>query len=188
MKKHSTDWFLFLASLAGRHASTARVRLWRALKELGAATLRDGVSLLPATEEHRLKLTTIGRQLEEEGGVYWLLELPTQTDEVETTLRAAFDRSDSYQGLLTNLAGLHAEMPQLQEVDARRRLRQAERELAGIIAIDFFPGEMQPACRQALAELSGLADQLFSPREPATQPGGIERLERDDYRGRCWVC
>ena len=42
-------WLVLTASLTGRAASTARVRLWRALKDLGVGNLRDGVSLLPAT-------------------------------------------------------------------------------------------------------------------------------------------
>jgi hypothetical protein len=44
-----TRWLLLSFSLPGRAASTGRVRLWRAPKDLGAGSLRDGIAVLPAT-------------------------------------------------------------------------------------------------------------------------------------------
>ncbi|NIQ56011.1 MAG: hypothetical protein GWN71_22405, partial [Gammaproteobacteria bacterium] len=58
-------WLLLAASVPGREAGTQRVRLWRTLKERGAAMLRDGVSLLPATEEHDRALRELAGEVEE---------------------------------------------------------------------------------------------------------------------------
>ena len=63
-----TRWLLLTTSLSGRTASTARVRLWRALKDLGVGSLRDGVSLLPATAETRAAFDALARDVEAGGG------------------------------------------------------------------------------------------------------------------------
>jgi hypothetical protein len=82
-----TAWLLFLTSLSGGSASTPRVRLWRALKGLGVAILRDGVAVLPASAAHRAALEVIGAQVEADGGDLLALELPTQGHLVEDQLR-----------------------------------------------------------------------------------------------------
>lgn len=187
MKSNSIAWFVFTASLSGRTASTPRVRLWRALKELGAVTLRDGVTLLPASEAHREKLVEIGQQLETEGGQAWLFELPAQRPETDAQMRATFDRSDAYLEITAGLATLRSELPQLDEASARRRLRQVERDLESIARIDFFPGEAQVQAREALGELTTQTNRRFSPAEPTAANGEVERLDDLDYRGRTWA-
>lgn len=187
MNLEITQWLVFTASLSGRSASTPRVRLWRALKDLGAATLRDGVTLLPATDAHREKLLAIGEQLEAEGGTAWLFELPVQTAGTEARLRDAFDRSEAWQTLRANLKTLRTELPRLDEASARRRLRQAERELENVACIDFFPNEEQTTAREALEELTTRTNRRFSPEEPTAANGEVERLDGQDFRGRLWA-
>lgn len=187
MKNNSIVWLVFTASLSGRSASTPRVRLWRALKELGTATLRDGVTLLPASEEHREKLVAIGQQLEAVGGQAWVFELPAQEPDTEAQMRAAFDRSDAYLELKAGLAALRSKLPQLDEASARRRLRQIERELENIARVDFFPNEEQTTAREALEELTMQINRRFSPAEPTAANGEVERLDHRNYRGRTWA-
>jgi hypothetical protein len=180
-------WLVFTSSLPGRPASTPRVRLWRALKESGAASLRDGVVLLPATDIHREKLQALAEQLKSEGGAAWLLELPAQPPETEQRLRAVFDRSDAYQDVLARLATLRSELPRLDEPAARRRLRQVEHALESITHTDFFPGELQARTRETLAELIDLTNRRFSPQEPSRGSGEVLRLDGRDYVDRLWA-
>ncbi|MDT8388820.1 MAG: chromate resistance protein [Thiogranum sp.] len=188
MNLQITQWLIFTASLSGRSASTPRVRLWRALKDLGAATLRDGVTLLPATDAHREKLLAIGEQVEAEGGgTAWLFEVPAQISGTEDRLRDAFDRSDTWQTFRASLKTLHTELPRLDEASARRRLRQTERELENIARIDFFPNEEQTTAREALEELTALINRRFSPAEPTATNGEVERLDGQDFSGRIWA-
>ena len=49
------SWLLLILSLPTENA-TVRMRAWRAIKALGAASLRDGVYLLPAHPDHLNKL------------------------------------------------------------------------------------------------------------------------------------
>lgn len=183
----STEWVLFLASLSGRSASTPRVRLWRALKELGATTLRDGVTLLPASNVHRARLEAIGEQVETEGGVAWLFELPAQDPAMEDELRRSFDRSEAYRDLGARLAAFGSELPKLDDASARRRLRQLERDFEAIAGIDFFPGEAREQSRQALEDLTALTNRRFSPEGPSAAGGSIEQLDVNRYRGRRWA-
>ena len=186
-KKGVIEWLLFTASLPGRSQSTPRVRLWRALKELGAATLRDGVSLLPATGRSRVKLEAIGTQVEEDGGTAWLLELSAQRPEVEQSLRAAFDRAAAYEELQANFSKLRSESTGLDEASARRRLRQLQRDFEALMEIDFFPGDAQAQTRALWQELEDQLNRRYSPREPAATTGQIARLELSDYRARLWA-
>ena len=187
MSPRDAQWLLFTTSLSGRSASTPRVRLWRALKELGAASLRDGVALLPASDVHREKLLAIGGQVETAGGTAWLFELPAQLPETDARLRAAFDRSEVWQELQSALGALRTELPRLDEAGARRRLRQIERELENITRIDFFPNQAQATARELLEELTSRTNRRFSPEEPTAATGEVERLDGRDYRGRLWA-
>ncbi len=161
--------------------------MWRALKELGAETLRDGVVLVPASDAHRDKLQTIGGKVESEGGTAWLFELPVQSPETEVRLRTAFDRSDDWQELQAGLTTLCSELPRLDEAGARRRLRKLERELENITRTDFFPGDAQTQTRETLEELTVLTNRRFSPREPTAAIGEVERLDSRSYHGRLWA-
>lgn len=157
------------------------------MKELGATTLRDGVTLLPASEAHQEKLVEIGKQLEAEGGQAWLFELPAQRPETDAQMRTTFDRSDAYLELKAGLAALRSELPQLDEASARRRLRQVERDLEIVARIDFFPGEAQTQAREMLEELAYQINRRFSPEEPTAATGKVGRLDHRDYCGRTWA-
>ena len=52
MASEKNPWLLFITSQPGK-STTPRIRLWRLLKGLGAAVLRDGVYLLPHRETLR---------------------------------------------------------------------------------------------------------------------------------------
>jgi hypothetical protein len=187
MTQPDTAWLLFLTSLSGGSASTPRVRLWRALKGLGVAILRDGVAVLPASAAHRAALEVIAAQVEADGGTYWLLELPAQGHLVEDQLRASLDRSDAYRELRAGLAALRSELTGLDEAGVRRRLRQSERDLDAIVRTDFFPGDAVEQSREDLRQLVELINRRFSPQEPAAASGAIERLETHRFRGRLWA-
>ena len=180
-------WLLFAASLSGRSASTPRVRLWRALKERGAATLRDGVTLLPATAAHFDALKEIGAQVESEGGSSWLFELAAQAPPTEERLSTLFDRSEGYAGLRSAIIELQAESPQIGEATARRRVRQLEREFEAIVGIDFFPGEARARSRQTLEAVIASLNRRYSPAEPSKVAGEVRRLDRSGFQGRSWA-
>jgi hypothetical protein len=188
MHEHPTvRWLVLTASLTGRAAGTVRVRLWRALKDLGVGNLRDGVSLLPATAETRTAFNALARDVEAEGGMAWLLELPAQAPPVDEALIGLFDRSADYAELLQTLTRLGAEQPSWDEATARRELRQVEKALAEIQRVDFFPGPARDQARAALAGLERTINRRFSPEEPSPGIGDVQRLDAAAFQGRRWA-
>lgn len=180
-------WLLLTTSLAGRAASTTRVRVWRAVKDLGVGTLRDGVSLLPASPDSRAALAALVAEVEAEGGTAWLLELPSQAPPVEAALVALFDRRADYEALLKTLAGLAAEATTLAESAARRALRQAAKALADVERIDFFPGPARDRARAAVAGLELAINRRFSPEEPSPAMAPLRRLDPTQFVRRHWA-
>lgn len=180
-------WLLLTASLPGRAVGMHRVRVWRALKDAGAAALRDGVSLLPAAPEHAELLRGLGEDVRAAGGTAFVLELPPQRPEVESALLALFDREADYAQLVNQGTELRRQLTRLDETAARRALRRLHRELQAIERVDFFPGLSREEATRTLASLEGDINQRFSPGEPVPVPGGIQSREPAAYRGRRWA-
>lgn len=163
--------------------SAARMRVWRALKALGTATLRDGVYLLPASPAHRDALARIAEDVRSVGGTADLYQLDA-LDAIDTIdaiddlqrqgLIALFDRSTDY---ATFIGAIHA----ADAADAKA-LRALRRDLATLVAIDFFPGEAQ---RQAEAALQALEARAGG--EPVNVAGSICRLASVDFSKRTWA-
>lgn len=183
----SGSWLLLSLSLPSRAASTARVRLWRLLRDLGVGSLRDGVSLLPASESARAAFQSLAENVAAEGGTAWLLDLPAQSDEVEAALVGLFDRTTDYADLAQAMVQLKGELLKLDEPAARRRLRQLDKSLADLRRLDFFPGEPRERAQAARQALEAEVNRHFSPEEPTGFAGTIARLDRRDYQERTWA-
>jgi hypothetical protein len=177
-------WLLLITSQPG-DVGAARVRLWRGIKGLGAAVLRDGVYLLPQRESLREALAEHAEAVRRQGGTAYLLELGRQ-DGVEAGLRALFDRGDEYRDLIAAATALQREAEGDSEAGARRRLRKLRRDYAALVAIDYFPGAGQGAAARAIEAAEGAVNRRFSPDEPAPAAGPIERLDPAAYLGRTW--
>jgi hypothetical protein len=180
-------WLLLTATLPGRDASTARVRLWRTLKEIGAANLRDGVTLVPASATTQERLAEVTAHIESEGGSAWLFEIPAQTPGVEARIAKLFDRSDSYAGLSPDIAALRKHLASIDEAAARRRLSQLERGFDAIAAIDFFRGAAHDQSREQLDKLRAAVDRKFSPEEPHAAAIAIEPRQTSAFAAQRWA-
>lgn len=180
------NWFLLIATLPGQ-AGSLRLRLWRQLKSLGAANLRDGVYLLPGQDGLRPPLAALCDELIAAEGSAWLLDIPGQTAEVEQAWRALFDRNEAYREWLTALSSTLEKFPELAEAEARRLLRQSRKELDAIVALDFFPQDEQQRTRLALADAEKRLTRHYAPDEPEAMAGPLSRLDAGDYQGRIWA-
>src|SRR5579872_3464591 len=98
--RNSTDWLLLVLT-SGAQEGAARIRVWRALKTLGAGILRDGVYLLPAQAEFEAAFTEQRAAIEQSGGAALLFRIPALQAEDDAVLRALFDRSGDYDALLS---------------------------------------------------------------------------------------
>jgi hypothetical protein len=108
---------------AGTLTFTLGIRLWRLLKGLGAAVLRDGAYLLPYRDTLRQALEEQVHGVQTSGGAAYLLAVAPMT-ETDAHFRALFDRSEDYAALLAAIAQCRSSLAKGTEVQARRLLQQ----------------------------------------------------------------
>ena len=166
--------------------NAVRLRVWRGLKGLGCAALRDGAYALPM--EHAGALDAIAAEVREHGGTASVLALAPRDEAQRAELLALFDRGESYAQWRETASTLRLELPALAETDARRRWRGVSDALDALRRIDYYPGA---AAGQAGAELQALRrdlDAAFSRGEPqARADAAIERLDRARFQRRRWA-
>ena len=167
------DFLALFVSLPTRQTA-GRMRIWRALRALGCATLRDGVFLLPDAPLHEQALARIAEEVREIQGVAETYHLGGRDEAQRARIVALFDRGTDYAALMTVMATA--------EPGDTKTLRSLRRDLAALVAIDYFPGEAQRQAQEVLAMLESSAS-----GEPAWMDGDIRRLSCADFQGRTWA-
>jgi hypothetical protein len=183
---NSDKWLLLITNLSGGN-QTLRVRVWRALKAAGAASLRDGVYLLPSSDSARRVFAEQVRELEAGGGGAHIIGFGSESREQHQELVAQFDRTQDYAGLLTSLKALAQALPKLVETQARRRLGALQREVAAVTAVDFFGGEAGRQAEAGLEALSQALDARYSPDEPRAARKNVCAVDPKKFRARTWA-
>ncbi len=186
MDQSTPPWLLLIVSLPTTSA-TARMRIWRALKAMGCAALRDGAYLLPFAEAQRGQLRELADETVREGGNAWLLTVLPQSDGESEAWRALFDRSEDYAELLQALSGNRKKLAGLAPQEINRLLRKLRRDYEAVVATDYFPGEASLHAEAAWMDFVNLAEALLSPGEPQAVDGALERRDPHAYRGRLWA-
>lgn len=180
------DYLALFVSLPTR-ASSGRMRVWRALKALGCATLRDGVYLLPESPEHAAALAEVAADAIRADGSAEVYRLSGRDDAQAAALLALFDRTEEYAEVVREARALRATLAGVEPAQAERRAQALFRRFEQVLALDFVPGEAQ---RQALAEMDVLHAALArqrSPDEPGAAQGEITPLDIAEFRGRTWA-
>jgi hypothetical protein len=180
------DWLVLAASLPAS-PSGLRVRIWRALKSTGCATLRDGVYILPSTAASANDLWAIEKAIQDGDADAHMLALRARDEAQERTFLALFDRSEQYADFAQALKDTRKTLKSAQEADLRKSLRSLDQQLQAIRATDFFPEKAASAAVAGLEALRSEIEQKLSPGEPMAASGMIERLSRDDFQGKTWA-
>ncbi|MBI5899538.1 MAG: chromate resistance protein [Rhodocyclales bacterium] len=167
------NYFALFLTLATQQ-SAGRMRVWRALKALGAATLRDGVYLLPEGAGQSQALEAIAADVRGVGGTAEIYRLDGRDEAERQRLVALFDRRGEYAELLTRIR-------RADSADAKA-LRALRRDFTALEAIDYFPGEARRQAQEAMAQLEAAAS-----GEPRNAAGRIRRLAGADFQGRTWA-
>jgi hypothetical protein len=166
--------------------NAVRGRVWRALKSMGCAALRDGAYLLP--QAHAELFEPLAAEVREHGGTAMLLTLQAQDDAQRDELINLFDRSEAYVSWHDGATALQAELPALAETDARRRWRSVAEALQALQRIDYYPGAAAEQARATLDGLRAALDQQFSKGEPrALAEHGITWLNAEKFQGKRWA-
>src|SRR3954471_18881894 len=154
-------WLLLISNLPGRNA-TVRMRLWRALKAAGAGLMRDGAYVLPSSDRARQVFEEQSVEIEQAGGLGHIVSFQASSAAQNDSLLSLFDRTADYAQVIQNLDALKRKLSRLKELDARQKLTSATRELAAIVARDFFPGQARKQMEGALADAQAAINARFS--------------------------
>ncbi|MEN6586484.1 MAG: Chromate resistance protein ChrB, partial [Sulfuricella sp.] len=129
MRAFGTDkWLVIVLSLPTSNA-TVRTRVWRALKGLGCAVLRDGVYLLPAGRGLRQALRMYVEEVRQGGGSAFLLNVSSAAGEERAEFQGLFDRRAEYREVAENIDVFKAGFAALDTVAGRRQLKALRRDL-----------------------------------------------------------
>ena len=179
-------WLLLILSLPTQSA-TARMRIWRALKTLGCAALRDGAYLLPATPEHEAALRNLADQCSREGGTALTLTASAVDERESDAFPLLFDRAEDYAALVRTWKKLSPGLAKLGAAELTRRHRKLRRDYDAVRAIDFFPGDASASAEAAWAELTARIERVLSPDEPRDTGGDVPRRKPNEFTGRLWA-
>ena len=178
-------WAILIVTLPTQ-PNAVRVRIWRALKALGCAALRDGAYLLPTDQQAVFE--PLAEEVREHGGTAMVLTLSPRDDAQRDESLALFDRTDAYAQWRDTATALQAELDTLGETEARRRLRGVDDALQAVRRIDYYPDTAVEQAQGVLQALRQALDRRFSKGEP--QPSadhGIDRLGGRKFQGKRWA-
>jgi hypothetical protein len=181
-----TDWLVLTASLP-TSPSGLRVRIWRALKATGCATLRDGVYILPANASSADDLWVIERAIQDGGADAHMLALQARDAAQERTFRALFDRTEQYAEFARSLKDARKGVKSGGEAELRKLLRSLDQQLSAIRTADYFPGKAGESAAKGLETLRSEVEGKLSPGEPRPGAGAIGRLAKESFQGRTWA-
>lgn len=182
----TASWLALVVSLPSASA-TARMRIWRAVKALGCAALRDGAYLLPAQAEQATQLQTLADEALQEGGQAWLLKVHARDIAEQAIFQALFDRAADYVPWLEEVAQARQTLSGLGPAELQRLQRKHTRAYEAIRKIDFFPGETSIRAEAQWRDFANAVEVMKSPGEPQATAGRIARRDRMQYQGRLWA-
>lgn len=186
MLQSPEPWRLLVVSLPSSGA-TARMRIWRGLKALGCAAMRDGAYLLPGAPDREQALQALADDCLREGGSAWLMAVQPRTADEAVAFRHLFDRHADYAELRQGWKAANAGLAGLAPAELIRLQRKLQREFDALRAIDFFPGDAAVEADAAWSDFNKRIEGLLSPDEPQETAGRIPRLQLADYQGRTWA-
>lgn len=179
------DWLLLVTNLPGRNQAL-RMRVWRALKAAGAGLLRDGVYLLPRSEAAQDVLEEQAADIRTGGGSAQVLPL-ARAGAQQAEFQALFDRTPDHARIQKRIETFRRSLRKSTELRARRELASLKRDVASLIAIDFFPRGGPDQLARLLASAEEALTAKYSPHEPQPVQDKIIAKSRRDYQGRRWA-
>lgn len=180
------QWIAVIITLPTQNA-TARMRIWRALKQLGCGVPRDGVYILPKSAAATAALEAQADEVRQAEGSAYVVEMSALDPNENGRFAALFDRSGDYAELIKAGTRFMRKLSTLTAPAIRRGLKGLQRDLAALALIDFFPNEASERANSTVQEVSTAAAALLTPDEPQPIDAAIPQLDRSDYRQRVWA-
>jgi hypothetical protein len=181
-------WWVLAFQLPAQPAY-ARVKIWRRLQTVGAASFKNALYLMPATDEALEDFEWTLREVRDAGGEGLILDARAVQGFTDEEIIAIFDsaREEQYRAIAEEIRAFSARFerkrdPPTAEETAAQHARFHSR-ISAIEAIDFFQANGREQVRALLRGLE-LRNISFdaSEAEPAMQTENLTSL-----KGRTWV-
>lgn len=163
------------------------MRVWRALKTIGAGILRDGVYVLPTTASAEQALLKVAKDVVGVTGSAHVMELVCRSEAQSKAMIALFDRQHEYAQLIGLLNQATKKAKTQSPALLRRTVHHLRQRFLAIQAIDFFPGVACEQTELALVDLEAKVRQRVSPDEPHSTRQAIQQLDNRDYQHCTWA-
>lgn len=172
---------LLISSLPTQN-STARMRVWRSLKASGAATIRDGVYLLPIT--HSEKFEAIAQDVISEQGSAYIFQAEAS---LNLEIVSLFNRNEEYEAIRKQLVDLNQNQNESEKKELLKQVRKLRKSFDALVEIDYYPSEIQGQTLNELVSLEHSIARLGETNEPVFTQAKIKRLLKKDYQNRVWA-
>jgi hypothetical protein len=164
--------------------STLRMRVWRALKEIGCGVLRDGVYVVPAGAG---RLDEMESEIRSAGGFAMALEMRVKGVGQLEHVRGLFDRSGDYGDLVRTIAAAKSSLARLGHRKAQTAVRRLRGGFEKLSRIDFFPGQAKAQAAEAISSLERHFEETYSHGEPRPSRKRLRQIDPGRYRRRVWA-
>jgi hypothetical protein len=183
-------WLLLIQQLPTR-PSSARIKTWRRLQQIGSVVLKNSVYVLPHTPQAREDFEWLATEIRAANGQASILAADALTSEQESEIQQAFRaaRAVDYEALRGKVDELVRQAPRTAPPAARQGLQRTLKilrdELERVQAIDFFDTPARAAAEEALETLAAKLRMKSPPGERKTP--SAPPLTRGPYQRRTWV-
>lgn len=161
-----------------------RMRMLRTLESLGAAVMREGVYLLPDTQDNRHALDRLAQYVAQNAGMASVLRVDAVEQAQQAELKRYFDRSARYDELTKNILSLRVGFGVSDASAIARVLHKQRRDFEAVAALDFFPNEARGRTEEALAQAEAEVRELLFPLQAGAAAHGAEPLQRRTWATR----
>jgi hypothetical protein len=185
---NSRRWWVLAFQLPAQPAY-ARVKIWRRLQAVGAASFKNALYLMPATDEALEDFEWTLREVRDAGGEGLILDARAVQGFTDEEIIAIFDaaREEQYRAIAEEIRTFSARFerkrdPPTAEETAAQHARFRAR-ISAIEAIDFFQANGREQVRALLRDLE--------PRNISVDTLGAEPAMQTEtlasFKGRTWV-
>lgn len=187
-------WLLFFYTVPAKPGNL-RMKVWRRLLKMGAASLKGSVYILPNTEDHLEALHWLTGEVASLGGEAGFVKaggIETMADDEIMALFQA-QRENDYAPIAAALEALEVQLSSLEQQSDLKGLARVKgnfqkllKDHRGIQAIDFFPSSKGSGLQERLERFEERFSKLTAqPQAERPKPAGPRNKE--DYQGRVWI-
>jgi len=182
-------WLLLIHQLPSKPAYF-RVKIWRRLQGIGAVAVKSTVYALPANAETQEDFEWLLKEIVEGGGEAMVCEARLVDGLSDDQVRALFDaaRDEDYAAIAGEVRALSKRLKKTatseEREEERSQVGRLRKQLADIVALDFFGATGRLSAESLLAEIERRHAEDTNMTKQALE---MPTHNADDLKGRVWV-